>query len=87
MRTISGIEYAERIEDTITDNIEGAICSSFDFIAREYGFMPDYYEREKVAFAICDELWACGALSAIRDEVIAQFEKHGMDIEGDGIPF
>ena len=87
MSEISSKEYAEVVEDTITNNIEGAICSSFEFLAREYGFIPDYYERERIAFKICDELWACGALSAIRDEVIAQFEKHGMDVESDGMPF
>ena len=87
MREISSREYAEMVEDTITNGIENAICSAFDFIAREYGFMPDYYEREKTAFRICDELWACGALSAIRDETIAQFEKHGMDVTSDGRDF
>ena len=87
MREIGSREYAEHIEDTITNNIENAVCSSFDYIAREYGFMPDYYERESEAFRICDALWANGAISAIRDAVIEQFERHGMDITGDGRDF
>ena len=87
MRAVSSREYAEMVEDTITEGIEDSVRRAFDFIAREYGFLPDYYEREKVAFEICDELWACGAMAGFRDAVIVQFEKHGMDVASDGTSF
>ena len=84
MREISGEEYVNNVEDVITNNIEGAIASSFHFISREYGFATDFYEREKSALAISDELWYSGTLGHLRDEVIALFEKHGMNIRPDG---
>lgn len=87
MREIDSREYAEMVEDTITGNVEGAIANAFTFLARHYGFALDYDEREKAALEICDELWASGTLGNLRDEVIALFEKHGMDVKSDGREF
>ena len=86
-RIISSLEYAENVEDIITGAVEGAIASAFDFIAKTYGFCTDYDERERRAFAICDNLQASGLIPKVRDEVIAQFEKNGMDVVPDGREF
>lgn len=87
MRVISSKEYAEMVEDTICLNIEDAIEVAYGYLARSYDFCDDYYERERRALAISEELRESGAIARIRDEAIKLFEKYGMDIRPDGKDF
>lgn len=77
----------EVAEDAIKCNIDGAICSSYEFLAREFGFGGDYYRRGADAMAIAEELWRDGTLVALRDRLVGLFEERGMDVEHDGSDF
>lgn len=85
-RQISSKEYAEMVEDVISDSIEDALRGAFDYITRKLGCIPDYDERQVAAENMIGAFqMGCGA--TWRDQAIELFEMNGMDVTSDGSEF
>ena len=86
MRKISSKQYAEMVEDVISNSIEDALRGAFDYITRHLGCIEGYDERQVAAERMIGTFqMGCGA--TWRDQAIKLFELNGMDVKSDGRDF
>ena len=76
MREISSKEYAELVDDVVTDELEQAVSN----IARRVGLNTKTYVNVN---DVVGGFWF-GPMATVRDQVIELLELNGMDVRSDG---
>jgi hypothetical protein len=84
MREISSKEFANMVEDKITNDIEARLYVTYNALAETFGFPRIVGELAEERFS---ELFADGYAAEMRDIAIRFFEEFGMPVKSDGRDF